>query len=78
MKPLKPGEIFRFKGEPFIQALTKFGYSNIEEAKKDLAVRAHTSTQLSFRPNVVFTVMESMSGDIFTLMIHWPIIHWAH
>ena len=55
---------FQIKGEPS-QALTKFGYSNIEEAKKDLAVRAHTSTQLSFRPNVVFTVMESMSGDIF-------------
>lgn len=55
---------FQIKGEPS-QALTKFGYSNIEEAKKDLAVRAHTSTQLSFRPNVVFAVMESMSGDIF-------------
>lgn len=40
---------FQIKGEPS-QALTKFGYSNIEEAKKDLAVRAHTSTQLSFRP----------------------------
>ena len=55
---------FQIKGEPS-QALTKFGYSNIEEAKNDLAVRTNTSTQLSFRPNVVFAVMESMSGDIF-------------
>ena len=55
---------FQIKGEPS-QALTKFGYANLEEAKKDLAVRGKTSTQLSFRPNVVLAVMESMSGDIF-------------
>ena len=55
---------FQIKGEPS-QALTKFGYSNIEEAETDLAVRTNKSTQLSFRPNVVFAVMESMSGDIF-------------
>lgn len=55
---------FQIKGEPS-QALAKFGYASIEEAKKDLAVRENTSTQLSFRPNVVFAVMESMSGDIF-------------
>ena len=55
---------FQIKGEPS-QALTKFGYANIEEAKNDLAVRNNASTQLNFRPNVVFAVMESMSGDIF-------------
>lgn len=30
-----------------------------------MAVRNNASTQLNFRPNVVFAVMESMSGDIF-------------
>lgn len=55
---------FQIKGAPE-QALHNFGYSSVEEAKKDLVNRDNTLTQLPFRPNVVFTVMESMSGDIF-------------
>ena len=56
---------FQIKGVPE-QALHNFGYKNIEEANKDLVKRDNTITQLPFRPNVVLTVMESMSGDIFT------------
>lgn len=55
---------FQIKGTP-AQALTKFGYQNLQEAEKDLPQRKVSSTQLRFRPNVVFVVMESMGGDVF-------------
>lgn len=55
---------FQIKGDP-TQALTKFGFATVEQAEKDLPKRNKYQTQLPFRPNVVFTVMESMSGDIF-------------
>lgn len=55
---------FQIKGDP-AQALTKFGFTTVEQAEKDLPKRNKPQTQLPFRPNVVFTVMESMSGDIF-------------
>lgn len=55
---------FQIKGDP-TQALTKFGFATVEQAEKDLPKRSNSQTQLPFRPNVVFTVMESMSGDIF-------------
>lgn len=55
---------FQIKGDP-TQALTKFGFATVEQAEKDLPKRNDSQTQLPFRPNIVFSVMESMSGDIF-------------
>lgn len=55
---------FQIKGNP-ADTLRHFGYSSEEDAKKDLVHRSLSVSKLPFRPNVVFAVMESMSGDLF-------------